>query len=178
MNVNEDYEALIQFMYLAPVGLLQASMGGEVVMINPISAQLLMPLRPGGDLTNLFETLEGVAPELRHLCQSFQQPYGKVCEALRLRVSAGTPGKADPQILSLTLLKLDESRLMAVLDDVTLQVRRERLLKQNEAWLDAILTGVVDYALVSLDRHGCIQSWNPSIGRISGLTEGRVLGKP
>lgn len=177
-GVDEDYEALIQFLYLAPVGLTQASMDGEIVMINPISAQLLMPLSPKGDLTNLFAALEGVAPELRHLCSSFAQPYGKVCDALRIQVSAGVAGKIDPQVLSLTVLKLDETRLMAVLDDVTLQVRRERQLKQNEAWFNAILTGITDYALVSLDRRGCIESWNASIGRVNGFTEADVSGKP
>ena len=42
-ELADEYEALIQFMYMAPVGLVQASMDGEIVMINPISAQLLMP---------------------------------------------------------------------------------------------------------------------------------------
>jgi hypothetical protein len=65
-----EHEALIQFLYLAPVGLVQTGIDGEIVMINPISAQLLMPLSRDGCLTNLFTALEGVAPELRHLCAS------------------------------------------------------------------------------------------------------------
>ena len=177
-SLDEDYEALIQFLYLAPVGLVQASMDGEIIMINPISAQLLMPLAPTGDLSNLFKTLESVAPELRHLCGAFVQPYGKVCDALRLQVNAGQPGVTDPQVLSLTVLKLDETRLMAVLDDVTVQVKRERQLRQNEVWFNAILTGITDYALVSLDRHGCIEGWNASIGRVHGFTDSYVQGKP
>lgn len=178
LSIEEDYEALIQFLYLAPVGLAQTSIDGDVVMINPISAQLLMPISRDGDLTNLFSALEPVAPELRHLCANFSERYGMVCDALRIQINAGVPGKSDPQILSLTLLKLDESRLMAVLNDISLQVKRERQLKQNEAWFKAIMTGIADYALVSLDRQGRVEDWNASIGRVTGFSREEVIGKP
>ena len=178
MNIEDEYEALIQFLYLAPVGLVQLSMHGEIVMINAIAAQLLMPISPNGKLTNLFVTLQTVAPELRPLCVEFDMPYGMVCESLRIQVNAGIPGKSDPKILSLSMLKIDENRLMAVLNDVTLQVKRERLLKQNEAWFNAILTGIHDYAMVSLDKNGCIEDWNASIGRVTGYQRDAIVGLP
>ncbi|MEK0411432.1 hypothetical protein WNX29_10565, partial [Limosilactobacillus reuteri] len=53
-SLRAEHEALMQFLYLAPVGLVQADLDGEIGMINPISAQLLMPLSPDGCLTNLF----------------------------------------------------------------------------------------------------------------------------
>ncbi|ACB35800.1 diguanylate cyclase with PAS/PAC sensor [Leptothrix cholodnii SP-6] len=177
-DLADEYEALIQFMYMAPVGLVQASMDGEIVMINPISAQLLMPLSRGGDLSNLFAALEGVAPQLRALTASFAASHGMVCDGLRIPITAGARGLSDAQMLSISLLKLDETRLMAVLGDITQQVRRERLLRQNEAWLNAIFTGVTDYALVSLDARGCIDDWNPSIGRVTGFAREAVLGRP
>jgi len=43
----------------------QATLDGEVRTINPMSAQRLMPLAPGGDLSNLFDALQGAAPQLR-----------------------------------------------------------------------------------------------------------------
>jgi len=39
-------------------------------MINPTSAQLLMPLSSDGSLDNLFDVLEGVARQLRSLAQA------------------------------------------------------------------------------------------------------------
>ena len=173
-----EYEALTQFMYLAPIGLAQTSMSGEIVMINPLSAQLLLPLATDGNLTNLFDALQHVAPDLRALVASFADTHGPVCEALRIQVSAGERGKSDPQVLSLNLLKLDEERLMAVLSDVSLQVKRERQLKQSEAWLNALLVGVTDYALVGLDASGCVDHWNASIGRVTGFECEAVLGQP
>jgi len=176
-QVGAEYEALIQFLYLAPVGLVQADIDGEVAMMNPISAQLLMPLSRDGGLDNLFTALQDVAPELRTLCSSFTAPSGKICDGLHVHLNAGSAGKRVPQILSVTLLKLDGTRLMAVISDITEQVRRERLLRQNDAWFNAILTGITDYALVSLDAQGRLCDYNATIARVTGHTEA-VLGQP
>ena len=67
---------------------------------------------------------------------------------------------------------------MAVLSDVTLQVRRERELKQTDAWLSAILTNIADYAMVSLNQLGQIEAWNESIGRMLGYTPEALVGQP
>jgi len=176
-----EHEALMQFLYLAPVGLVQTGIDGEILMINPISAQLLMPLARDGNLVNLFDALEDVAPELRHLCAIFARPNGLICDGLQIHLNH--PGYASggalrprrsPQVLSLSLLKLDDARLMAVLSDVSEQVRRERQLRQNDAWLNALLTSITDYALVGLDREGRVCEWNDTIGRVTGHTEAVV----
>jgi diguanylate cyclase (GGDEF)-like protein/PAS domain S-box-containing protein len=180
VDVIAEHEALLQFLYLAPVGLVQADMQGEIAMINPISAQLLMPLAPGACLNNLFDALADVAPELRHLCAAFTAPSGMICEGRqiflrqdpRVRIVRGTPN-----VLSISLLKLDEGRLMAVISDVTEQVRRERQLKHTDAWLSAILTNISDYAIVSLDRAGVVSEWNDSVQRVTQFGPD-VVGQP
>jgi diguanylate cyclase (GGDEF)-like protein len=173
-----EHEALMQFLYLAPVGLVQTAADGEILMINPVSAQLLMPLQRDGNLANLFDALAGVAPELRHLCALFAQPCGMVCDGLHIQLGSGDARpKRAPQVLSLTLLKLDEARLMAVLSDVTEQVRRDRQLRQNEAWLGTLLTSITDYALVGLDGAGRVSAWNATIARVTGHGEA-VVGQP
>ena len=174
-DAAEELEALTQFLYLAPVGLVQTALDGEIGMINPISAQLLMPLSRDGSLDNLFTALEGVAPDLRHLVADHAGP-GMVCDAMQLRLDAA--GRSEPKTLSLSLLKLDDNRLMAVIGDVTEAVRRERMLKQSQAWFNAILTGISDYAVVSLDASGRIDDWNPSIGRVTGFDREAVIGQP
>ncbi|NEX59844.1 sensor domain-containing diguanylate cyclase [Noviherbaspirillum galbum] len=177
-RLEDEYEALIQFLYLAPVGLVQLEHDGGIMMLNPVSAQLLMPMTQNGELTNLFDALSGVAPDLRQRCAAFTAPHGRICDALRLQFSAGTPGKKDTQFLSLSLLKLDDSRLMAVLEDITGQVRREEILSRNKAWLNAILAGISDYAVMSINSEGLVEDWNDSIGRLTGWGEGEILGQP
>ncbi|HET7863118.1 MAG TPA: hypothetical protein VFL86_01825, partial [Burkholderiaceae bacterium] len=112
-NIAEEYEALVQFLYLAPVALAQASLSGEVLMLNPKSAQLLMPLSRDGRLDNLFTVLEGVAPQLRSLVEAFEEPSGVVCEPVRIHTAAAAAGQAVPQVISVSLLKLEGLRLMA-----------------------------------------------------------------
>ena len=178
-GISEEHEALLQFLYLAPVGLVQAAIDGSIAMINPISAQLLMPLSRDGSLDNLFTALEGVAPSLRAMCAEFAPSHGVVCDAMYLHLNARGQASAKSQtVVSLTVVKLDGSRLMAVLSDVSLQVKRERELRQSDAWLNAILTNIKDYAMVSLDRLGRIEAWNDSIGRLTGFSAQALVGQP
>jgi diguanylate cyclase (GGDEF)-like protein/PAS domain S-box-containing protein len=163
----EEYEALLQFLYMAPVGLVQLSADGTILMLNPLSAQLMMPLSRHGELTNLFEALAPVAPDLRQLCAAYPADSGQICDATRLYLYGDQAGHG-PQVLSLSMLKLDANRLMAVLSDVTEQDRRERQLRNTDAWLHAIMTNIADYALVSLDQRGRIAEWNDSVGRVTG----------
>ena len=176
-SLRAEHEALMQFLYLAPVGLVQAGIDGEIVMINPISAQLLMPLSADGCLANLFTALESVAPDLRLQCEQYPRSNGMVFEGLHIHLRSEGRTRGTPQILSLTLLKLDGARVMAVIQDVTAEVRRERQLRQSDAWLNAILTRISDYALAAVDRHGRLCDWNESITRVTGFGE-HVIGSP
>ena len=165
-DLAQEHEALIQFVYMAPAGLVQARSDGEIVMINPVAAQLLMPLSRDGDLSNLFTALVDIAPDLRSRLDAFAAPQGLVCDGLHLPAPGGSKGER--RLFSFSLIKLDNSRIMVMLQDVTAQAKREHLLRQQEAWLNAILAGVADYALINLDASGCVTEWNESIGRVTG----------
>lgn len=175
--MEEEYEALLQFLYLVPVGVVQFAPDGTIGMLNPLCAQLLMPLSSDGGLDNLFSVLEQVAPELRNMVSNFTATHGTICDSQRVMVSAGIPGKVDAQMLSISLLRLDAKRLMAVISDISQVVKRERQLKQSEAWFNAVLTGIADYALMSVDTSGRIEAWNESIARVTGHAERAVTGR-
>jgi diguanylate cyclase (GGDEF)-like protein len=118
-------EALMQFLYQAPIGLVQTTLDGRITMINPMSAQLLMPLAPLGELGNLFEVLQGAAPLLRQQAQA-TPPGGTVCEALRLPVRPDPRRPEHDTWRSLRMLRLDADTLMASISDITAEVRLER----------------------------------------------------
>ncbi|AVR99099.1 putative bifunctional diguanylate cyclase/phosphodiesterase [Pseudoduganella armeniaca] len=121
MAVDDSaYEALMQFLYRTPIGLVQTTLDGTIEMLNPMSSQLLMPLAHDGALENLFVVLDRVAPQLRQLVGGFAPASGVVCEGLRLDVDGGA------QVLSLNMLKIDNTRLMAAVSDVTLETQREQ----------------------------------------------------
>lgn len=92
-DIAAEYDALLQFLYLAPVGLVQCTSNGDIILMNPLSAQLLMPLSRDGLLDNFFNAMESVAPELRNISSSFIAPSGTVCDGVRVQVSAGTTAR-------------------------------------------------------------------------------------
>jgi diguanylate cyclase (GGDEF)-like protein len=124
MSADNDnaYETLMQFLYRAPVALIQLRQDGEIEMLNPMASQLLMPLAPESDLLNLFQVLHPYAPDLPQLCCAFEADHGVVCEGRRIMLAAAQ----GPEVLSLGLLKVDDNRLMAVLLDATHEVQREQ----------------------------------------------------
>ena len=126
-TISKDaYESLMQFLYQAPIGLVQTAPDGTVEMINPMSARLLMPLSREQNLDNVFEVLADVAPGLRQLAADFDEPSGVVVDALRITLPRAPGGQAASQVLSLSMLKLDNQRMMVALSDVTLEVEREQ----------------------------------------------------
>lgn len=177
--LEQDYEAMLQFLYMAPVGLAQLSRDGDVVLMNPLCAQLLMPLAKPGELSNLFTVLASVVPDLAYRARAYAPLHGRVCDAVHIQTRAGVPGREDAQILSLTLVKLDADRFMAVLDDVTLSVKRDRELRHSQAWIHSIATGIFDgsYALMSLDGRGLVQGWNVGIRQLTGFEADATVGR-
>ena len=124
-SVLEQDEGLTQFLYLAPIGLVQTTADGTIEMCNPMSAQLLMPVIRDGRLDNLFDALAPWLPQLRGLVEQFAGAAGIVCDGLRFTVPA--PGRDESSLVyALHLTKIDDDRLMAVVDDVSLEAARER----------------------------------------------------
>lgn len=176
-TIAVEHEALLQFLYLAPVGLVQTSMDGTVTLMNPKAAQLLLPLQKDVGLDNLFEALDMVAPELRNMVASYVSASGTICDNVQFQVSSGLNKKALAIVLAITLIKLDAQRLMAVLSDVTESVKREKQLKHSDAWFNAILAGVNNYAVVPLDHDGVVRTWNASIDKLTKFQAVDIVGK-
>ncbi|MDB5828869.1 MAG: diguanylate cyclase domain protein [Variovorax sp.] len=118
-------EALLQFLYRAPVGLIQTTLDGTVVLINPMSAQLLLPLAPDGNLDNLFDVLQAVAPGLRDLANASASPGDLICDALALRIPRKNRFRDEPHTLALHMTRLDDTTLMACVSDITASEQRE-----------------------------------------------------
>ena len=166
-------EDLLNFLYMCPVGVLRTTADGAVRMINPQAAQLLLPLLRTPVLENLFDALENCAPEMRDMAARFTGASGAICDQHRIFVSNSGPG---PRVVACSLLKINDDCLMAVLQDVTRQVEQERLIRQSEAMFAALMAGVRDFALFSLNENGEIDSWNKSSERLCGFRPADVVG--
>jgi diguanylate cyclase (GGDEF)-like protein/PAS domain S-box-containing protein len=173
-DLEAENAALLQFLYACPAGLVEFSAAGAIGMINPAAMGLLMPIAGRPFVINLFDVMDGCAPELRNLVQQFMPQQGTVCDGHRIVTGRGERST----ILACSIVKLTEDRYIATLSDVTEQVARERRLKQAETWFASLLDGVDDVAVLSLDANGCIDAVTPSATRQTGFTETELLGRP
>ncbi|NNM73161.1 sensor domain-containing diguanylate cyclase [Enterovirga aerilata] len=174
-QLASESERLLEFLYVCPVGLVETDEAGEVSLMNPLAARLLMPIAAPASLANLFAALEPYAPDLRYIASSFGGERGAICENRRIHLRQGRPDA--PEVLACSLIKIERGRIMAVLTDVTEQVVQERRLKEAESWFSMILAGVNDFALLSLDATGRISAWNVSGERQTGYASRDVLGR-
>lgn len=125
---NTAYDALMQFLYRAPIGLLQTAVDGEIMMMNPMAASLMMPLVPDGNLVNLFDALAPVAPGLREIAALHERAGEVICDSLRVTLPADAMQSRAACTLGIRLLRLDASTLMAAVTDTTLAVAQQQQL--------------------------------------------------
>ena len=174
----DAYEALVQFLYRAPIGLVQTDLDGVVDMLNPMASSLLMPLASDAGLDNLFDVLDTVAPQVKQLASGFGEPSGVVCEALRVPLEQAFTAPGAPRVLSISLLKLDPQRLMAAITDATLEMQREqetlRRRLRSAARTDA-LTRLPNRAAVREQLAAMLQRPISSTGGSSGGGEFALL---
>ena len=85
-DYEASYEALVEFLYLAPVGIIKFRPDGVIEMANPAAAQLLMPLAADGDMSDLYRLLSGIAPDLRTYVERFEDDAGQIFDQMELVV--------------------------------------------------------------------------------------------
>ena len=134
METSDDGE-LIRFLYACPIGIVECDISGDIGMINPFAMQHLLALEGDHDASNLFEALAQCAPELRAIVAEPVHPVGgRICDGHRIYVDRiGAGGKMEAKVLSTTIVKISQNKLIATLSDVTVEVERENRLAQAEA---------------------------------------------
>jgi diguanylate cyclase (GGDEF)-like protein/PAS domain S-box-containing protein len=169
-ELRQQLEALTQFVYLAPIGIIQFAADGRVDLINPMAAQLVDPMALR-DLSDAYAALAPIAQDLAAQVAEFQPDAGVLLKSRRAEIP--TP---DGSLLavSLTVQRVSQTTYMAVVRDITHIVVQERLLFQDAQRFRAIIDGVRDYAIYVMDCEGRLTAWNRSIERIGGWHKGDV----
>jgi diguanylate cyclase (GGDEF)-like protein/PAS domain S-box-containing protein len=175
---EKELQSLLTFLYMAPVGIVQMTGNGEIVLINPMAANLLMPLRADGTLTNLFDAIDHSFPEISSLVADFDRPTGIICKAVRFAPFFRAQRYAENKTYELTLLKVDAKTLMGMVTDVTDSVMREEQIRLGSAWYNALLNDQYKHGIVGLDSDGNILYWNDSMKKLTGFFASQVVGKP
>ena len=66
---------------------------------------------------------------------------------------------------------------LKILRDLTAQKRAQEELERSEEQLRLFVENVTDYALLQVDPHGLVTSWNTGAQRITGYAERDILGR-
>ena len=178
IDIEKEHRDLLQFLYACPVGLVEVAADGAIGLMNPLAMQMLLPIAKTPMITNFFAIMEASAPELRNLVEAFDKSRGPVCSAHRIHLTpAGERDSGRVKVLACTLVKLDATRYIATVEDVSLQVVQERRLKQADMWFSSLFDGVRDFAVVSLDANGRIDAVDPSVLRQTLFDEEELLGR-
>ena len=123
-STSDVVEELLQFLYLAPVGIVKFAADGTVDLINPFASQILLPLVRQANLDNLYVALARVVPDLGKLVAAFVEKSGQILDQQRLETHVGD----GTLVLSLIVNRVDDAVYMAVLKDVTKLAEQERRL--------------------------------------------------
>ena len=133
-DVEEDfdcssaYEALVEFLYLAPVGIIKFRPDGTIDMANPAAAQLLMPLADDGDMSDLYKLLGSVAPDLQEHVERYAPTSGQIFDQMQLLVPI------TQNTLMLDINKIDPRTFMAVIQDITdLTAAKREVVRQTHS---------------------------------------------
>lgn len=134
----DEYAGLLQFIHLAPVGLIQADREGRIHLMNPKAMQLLAPLIQTVGMTKvtqrdeplqLFEILNVASTDLHTLFKVFSGQTGMIVNGYQLQLPPRMRRKGSPEALSVTAMLVERSQhgLMVVVTDDTENLRMQRL---------------------------------------------------
>jgi len=172
LDLARENEALIEFLYLTPVGIIKFRPDGTILMVNPKASQLLMPLAADMKMSNLYQLLSDLVPDLGQRIEDFDEPAGAIIEQMQLSAQGGAA------VLKLSVNKINADTMMAVVQDITIVIEQERKIRHDQKRFQAILDNVQDYAIFTADPEGRVEEWNRSLTRLGGWEPTDVEGFP
>ncbi len=134
------------------------------------------PLRPGSLVETSFRDLEHEAASA--LLTAFRNVLATdipcAIDGLRFRTL-----RADPDIEQVRDVRISRhgERLLVTFRDVTAREASEQGIRRSEKSLRALVDGVFDEALMTVDPAGTVLSWNTGAKRIFGYTADQMIGR-
>ena len=171
LTCADSSEALVEFLYLTPVGIIRFRPDGRVTMANPAAAQLLMPLAADADMSDLYRLFGRLLPDLRRASPASRHRRARSAISCNWQCRTPTPCSArDPQGRS---RHADGGGPGHFPGD-----RAGSRIRDDQQRFRAIFENVRDYAIFTLDIDGYVDEWNRSLNRLGGWEPADVVGMP
>lgn len=176
-ETDSETEKLLEFLYIAPVALIQFDGNGNVLMANPRVAQLFNRFAPGGYFQNLFAFLDDVLPELKEAIQNYVSPNGQIMENRRFSILA-PDGQADAELwFDVTVMKQDPNMFIASMNNVTEQIKTAQENHINSQQLSVLSNAVKNHVVCTVNPEGLIDTWNRSGEVVLGVMQVAALDR-
>jgi diguanylate cyclase (GGDEF)-like protein/PAS domain S-box-containing protein len=165
-----ESEVLVEFLNLAPIGLIRFGLDGGIHLMNACAVQLLMPFAPGSRLLDMFEVFAALAPDIGPKIRNFTPPFGSILERAEIPLADGTI------VYSLSVDRIAARTFVAVVQDVTRAAAQARRLRSHQALWSVITRTVSDHAICRVSVDGARIEWNPTLQRTGGWERGHLAG--
>jgi two-component system CheB/CheR fusion protein len=145
----------------------------RLVRYTPFAREIfnLIPADIGRPLLDITHRLEGV---------DFEREIARVFESLHLAELEARASDGRWYIVRILPYGTTEDRIRgAVLTfiDITQRKSAELAVLRSEAWAKIVIDSVHDYAIMTLDPSGAIETWNDGGRRIFGYAQDEVAGR-
>jgi PAS domain S-box-containing protein len=134
----DELQALLQFIYVCPVGLVAFDDEGAIRHINPGAVNLLASTFGVTDVSNIFSVLGGAWPELAQAFGQFGGNTGSIVEGHRL----GSNVTGSSRWLTFTVSKVAPGHNSMVIADATSAVRLESAIRSSEARMRTLFNSI------------------------------------
>ncbi len=148
---------------------------------NPTDYQFLEVSRSFESLTGIKDAvgkwMRSIAPDEGQL---WFDNYGRVAltgEPAQFEASSSTLGRWW-SVYAYRIGDPAERTIAVFFTDVTARKQSEAALHESEERYRHIVEGAEDFAIVTLDKHGKIVSWNSGCERLLGYAEAEAIGRP
>ncbi|MEL6634002.1 MAG: ATP-binding protein [Bacteroidota bacterium] len=174
-NHNIELGKLLEFINLCPFGLVKAQSNGQILLLNGVGSQLLIPVSMESDLdmSNILDIIEYFDPSFRHEIEHYPADFGRICSNRRLKVQF--KGHAHIQYLSFTISRLNEEIFQYAFKDVSDIIENEVRMKEI-AESTALQAGKLEMASGILhDIGNAVTAFGADVAKLSGDLDWREL---
>lgn len=153
--------ALLAFLCRAPVAVVRTAANGDIEMLTPLASRLLASLAGEGRVGNFFAMLDRWSPGLQQHLRDRAAVTARPCDGLRIALpdESGAPVE---RVLALSVFKLEDGRLLALLNEVGMHNKpapRERPDERDHGRMTRA-TDAAGVGLFALDPASGAMTWN------------------
>lgn len=175
-EANQEYRELLAFINQCPFGLIKADREGNILLLNGVGSNLLLPiaLEFKLPLQNILEIIGHFDPALHEKVTAFDSDFGTICSNWRIKIDFQS--QSHSQYLAFIVIRLRENVYQFAFNDISAVVRTEEKVQEMTRNV-ALQEGKLEMSTGILhDIGNAVTAFGSEVVRLSGGGDWRELG--